>query len=351
LLAGGLLEWRAQRRALAHQLQQAASHARFVGTTVVGPKELLTLALLQLLPLAMVTLVLTMIFQGVNLVPRSWVKHHLSTQGVVDALTALAALCAAVQWWWIGRTRGQDRFEPYFNAKPMQWLLNSASWSGEAQRGEHARETLLLHRPGHGRWLVLSNRRLLSFVAGPRERVLDQAWARGDIDSAEVLPSSQLRWWQRLMCAGKGVWVRICMRDGQVVEGLCASRLTALRATALMALAAPAVKAAQASGGQEKATTSSQRHLSQLGRRQALASAALPGLGQWWQGRRGSALLMFICFGGWLALVSFPVGWQQWHHSTEIPLLTRYIAFVMPVSLMLVAALDAWVFRARRARS
>jgi hypothetical protein len=346
LLAGAGRAWRDQARGQASARQATATEARFLGTPVlpIGQRLRQTLVLsgpavsLLLYPLLL------------KLVP-----HLPGVPGISPhllrwlALTVIAiGLTLLLLFWlgWIRRRANDAAFEGTFNGMAVQWLLGHTTWAEQAQAGEHVRETIILARPGKVRWLILSNRRLLSYVAGPRDRVLERAWSRADIDRAELLSPRQVPWWHRLISGvGLGAWVRISLADGTVLQGVTRSSVTARRLLAQLTLAArrPVPLQPQAAADTERPTRGTTHQV----RWQVLASAVLPGAGQWWQRRRGSALLLFVIFAAWVTLITFPVSMALIHVTSRVSDLTVVTAYALPLSLMLLSALDAWQLRPR----
>jgi hypothetical protein len=92
--------------------------------------------------------------------------------GVTAGMLVWTLLALAMPWWW-RRCAALPELESVMNAQPVMWLLRSADWSRVALPGEHVRETWLLRHWRGGRWMVLTNQRLLAFkVSGLGRRSL-----------------------------------------------------------------------------------------------------------------------------------------------------------------------------------
>jgi hypothetical protein len=347
LLAGALWAWLDQTRSQLAARQVNAMEARFLGTPIISTHQRMRQALVLSLP-AVSLLLLPLCLKVLQHLPEMpWIGQRQLRLLCLVTLAVGLTLLLIWSYRWIRRRTGDVAFEGIFNGKAVQWLLSHSTWSELAQSGEHVRETLILARPGKVRWLVLSNRRLLSFVAGPRDRVLDNAWPRADIDRAELLSPRQVPLWQRLVSGlGMGTWVRITLADGTVLRGMTLSGVTARRLLAQLTLAARRPLTPQdvddASPQSLPAVgTTRQAHW------QVLASAVLPGAGQWWQRRRATALWLFVLFAAWMSLITLPVSMALIYVTTHVSEITVAAAYALPLCLMLLSAMDAWRFRPR----
>jgi hypothetical protein len=129
--------------------------------------------------------------------------------------------------------------EGRLNAQAVLCLLDSHAWSDIALPGEQVRETWLIKRPGQVRWLVLSNRRLLSFALNQGQAQLDASWLRVEIESAALVPPRKLPWWPRQSSGASisGAWLRVRLHDSTVLQGALRSLVTAQRVQAQLTLA------------------------------------------------------------------------------------------------------------------
>lgn len=79
--------------------------------------------------------------------------------------------------------------------------------------------------------------------------------------------------------------------------------------------------------------------------KQMLASAIVPGLGQWMQGRRGTALIFFLVFATYMLAATIPLIWTLWGHRSEVSIFMVVIGLLMPFIIAAIAAWDCWNMR------
>jgi hypothetical protein len=378
LLAGLGLVWRQRWQAQGPARQQAAAELRYLGTPSMPMAQRSWQALQMHGPLLVLGVpALATPYLGLPIIElhdraaRALSYPDWWTPGLATWLFMgiLALMGSGLLWWWQHRLQrlAQDpAFEATINGVATYLLRNTPNWAQVARPGEHVRETLLLQRPGKLRWLILSNRRLISHVSGARERVLEAQWSRNDVLEARPLRPMEVAWWQRLLSGpGMGAWLRIQMVDGTVLQGATHSAVTAQRTLAQLNITAHQMRpleeideayhraralhkakvqrAAQAKDAQVRAAQAQAK----LWPWQVAASALVPGAGQWWQRRLGSALLLFALFGGWVAVITLPVLHALTHVTTRVSTTTQVTAFALPLSMMLMSALDAWLMRPR----
>lgn len=237
LVAGVLVALWARRQRDAAAVAQAAAQARFLGTPLLPRAKLLTGALTVAWPL----LALMLMLVALRLLITPQVTMHLGKTGlmagVAIGLLMWTLLALATPWWW-RRCAARPELEGVMNAQPVYWLMSSADWSRVALPGEHVRETWLLRHWRGGRWMVLTNQRLLAFkVQGLGRRTLAQAWPRKQIRKVQRLEWSALTWRERLsMYAFIAGVMRIQLQDGTVVQGGLLSPTTAARVQAQLNL-------------------------------------------------------------------------------------------------------------------
>jgi hypothetical protein len=238
LLVAGLL-WAlwARRQREAGSVAQAAAQARFLGTPLLPRGQLVAGALSVFWPMLVLIAILVML--RALIAPE--VAMRLGKTGMLVGVTAgmlvWTLLALAMPWWW-RRCAARPELESVMNAQPVMWLLRSADWSRVALPGEHVRETWLLRHWRGGRWMVLTNQRLLAFkVSGLGRRSLEQAWSRKQIRKVQRLEWSALTWRERLsMYAFIAGVMRIQLQDGTVVQGGLLSPTTAARVQAQLNL-------------------------------------------------------------------------------------------------------------------
>lgn len=120
--------------------------------------------------------------------------------------------------------------------------LQASAWTQHRQdANERLRETFeMVGGPGK-RWIVLTNRRLLTFnpAASGQGWQLDKDWHRSDIATIALLPREKLSWTQkRQLPSNDGAWLRLKTREGQSLEGFVQPMATAERIHAIVSLTA-----------------------------------------------------------------------------------------------------------------
>lgn len=248
------------------------------------------------------------------------------------------------------RARLDPDLDALLNQPAVAVLASTDTFWSQRDPDEVPRETLILNQLGGGRhWLVLTNQRLLVFVANLRDYRLKAEYPRRDVLLAAALQPGQMTFGQRLQAwLSGGALLRFELRDGSVLQGSTPAAMTADRVAALLRRAplggltsAQLRRAALRPPGWVEPGTS--------GLQQALASLLVPGLGQWLQRRSGTAVMMFV---PWLVLVvltAIPLVWALWGPRTAVaPELVQYAAGIYAL-MCVIAAVDAWRLRRREA--
>lgn len=263
------------------------------------------------------------------------------------ALLFAVLLASAALAWLVGATMRwlarQPEFEPFLNRRAVTLLTQSKVLGPILGPDEPPLETALLLR-GLGRWLVLTPKRLLVFEAN----ALDQTLVV-DVPLQQVAAAST----ERGAVGGKGSralswltffpfdgWLEIRLRDGSLISGTTvapsiARRIVAqLRAAGALPIAPSIDEPVEERNGEAG--------------RAALASVLVPGLGQWRQGRFGSALMMFLPWTLLMLLAEIPLLWallgpRRGVHADDA-------LYIVSLHLLLasLAALDAWRLAPRR---
>jgi hypothetical protein len=237
--------------------------------------------------------------------------------------------------------------EAILNRRAVAWLGRFDDFDAIRQPGESPRETVLLlgWRP---RWLLVTNRRILLFAAGARERRLVSQWPRNSVvHTAGGRPragSWLARGWQRWFRWRVNLQLRF--RDGSVLEGFAASDVTARRVRQLLAVS-PAAASLQPDAGAAPQRAGRRWH-------EVIASALVPGLGQLLQDRFASGAVLLTAAGLLFLGVLGPVLWASSGPKMDVSLSTRFASLLWWLLLAGAAAIDAWHFSAaqrRRARA
>jgi len=182
------------------------------------------------------------------------------------------------------------------------------------------------------------------FRIASRSPWVDEEFALADIVGVSTQPPSRRAtgwspaWFtQRL---GSGGWLAISLRDGRTIQGAVTALPTHARVAAFLGSAHPAHPARPAMPAMPRAAPS--RAGSDAGPDRALAalaSFALPGLGQWWQGRGAMGLVFFLPWAVLLLWRAIPVAWTVL--GTRADVAPGHVALTIAVQLSY-AVLAAW---------
>lgn len=362
---------------LAQRREEAAGPAagrldlRRLGTPQPGNAAMMLLLLRVLWPFAL--LLLASQSPRWPLV-REWLHSALprDAAGLVAVFAGIAVawvLCALAMVRGIRRQARLPEFEPITNGTAVRRLQTLGVDQLPLADGEHVVETfMLLRQPDVGpgvrrlgglglavgalRWVVCTDRGVRVFRIASRSQWVDEEFALSDVVgvSTQAPPRRATGWspaWltQRM---GRGGWLAIALRDGRTIQGTVTSLPTHARVAAFFASAHPALPAAPRAASKRAASVAGpDRTLA------ALASAVLPGLGQWWQGRGAMGLVFFLPWAVLLLLRAIPVAWTVL--GTHADVSPRHVALTILVQLSYaaLAAWDAWqagpAARARRA--
>ena len=248
------------------------------------------------------------------------------------------------------RSRDAPESEAIFNFHAMKLLDTDVPFWANRQTGELPRETLMMMGPKRGLlWLVLTNQRLLVHVSNMKDRTLVASHPRRAIAAVRLLSPHEMSWSQRVrsgLSLGSAT-LRFEFKDGSMLQGATASTATARRLVALLQVSAFDAPSANqmAQTLRDQARLKPVSPSSDVAPRQVFASLLIPGLGQWMQGRNGTALRLFL---GWALLLVFfavPVVWTWWAPRAAISqdyVMYLAVAYVLMCGL---AAFDAWRMR------
>jgi hypothetical protein len=276
---------------------------------------------------------------------RAW---HISPLSAA-LLTGAAFICIELPWllWMLPRQRklAEDpQNEAVLNLQGLLFLRARKAWPDLMREGEQPREVIACYLPRVA-FLLLTNQRLLSFKRGIDGAHLEHSWERSEIVSAHFDDLSGLRGLARL----RKLWSRghldIRTRDGLSLRYRVTASSVARRICALLTQC-PAPAAQTACDAVANVHTGYGP-----GWLQILASALLPGLGQWLQRRPRSALLFFGYGAVIFSFVVLPVAWALWTRHTGVSPHTALLAAALWLAWSLGAALEACLMTpTRRAR-
>lgn len=272
----------------------------------------------------------------------------------------------------IGKGR-RDRpdLEPLQNAYAVATLRRQAADKLGLRASEQCLETFVWNT-GMARWALLTNQRLLLARGLSPRSAWHRAWELADIEALSATAgglAGKTSWLTRLRRLQGQPWLEVRLRSGEILAGSLASRVLASRLVIRLqrlrheqqaatthepdTLTArspgpgePAVTAATPASASHlpvSATTISptarratQRHLD------ALASALLPGSGQWRQGRFLMGLLFFASAAAACVWLLLPVLWALDGPRRDVSVPHALLAFGVQAVLAWAAALDAW---------
>jgi hypothetical protein len=225
---------------------------------------------------------------------------NIAVWGTMLLLMLLSAWATLL---WVRRMKRfslQPEFEPVFNALAVYKLRKSESLQQLLREGEQVRETFTLQGMGI-RWAVLTDERLLVFKATLLDARLEIDVPLDRIVAVSTEPGAlgkglRLMAWPRLQL---GSWIEIAVSDGQVLSGVVGAGPLAARLVKSLAPRGVAADARVTTRSAPPPMTPRQRAMRRL---QSLASALVPGLGQWLQDRGRMALMLFV---PWLTMVLF----------------------------------------------
>ena len=277
-------------------------------------------------------------------------------------VAALPMLIASYVWTGhLTRNRAQlatsPDLQPFFNQHADRNLSDPTLFWPLRQPGEVVQASVVgfvqpsMWRARRSQWWVLSNQRLLiwqgSAFADARSLKLLAQWPLTGIAQLASRPGPQTTWLNWLASAHQiGVQLGVKPKRGAVVKcwmpaALLAQDLVqqaqrALAQPQLASVAAPEGRAAPESASASTAFAHRRAPISP-----ALASALVPGWGQFMQGRKGVAMRLFVAAGLlWVGLL-LPLVWVWWHQSAAIPALTVPLTAAMLLTLHGLAAYDA----------
>jgi hypothetical protein len=221
-------------------------------------------------------------------------------------------------------------YERLFNQLALRKLRRAAADDGARlglEDGETVEETCVLLGLGTLHWLVLTDRRLLVTKGTGLDDRLDVALPRERIVAAAHRPGG-------VLIAGG---LELTLDDGSRLKGRVQSVTVARRM---------AERLNQRGGSSPSPAVAPAAALVPRGRA-ALASALVPGLGQWWQGRPRVALLLFVPWAMFTLGATVPVLWTVYGPRADVSTRTIMNVLAVQLGIALLAAFDAWVAEPR----
>jgi hypothetical protein len=266
----------------------------------------------------------------------------------VGASLRLLLLCVLVPLvpvlWWQQRRHARlaadPQYEPALNHRAIDWLRAGDDFDRIKLEGEIPRETVFIIG-GRPRWLLVTNRRILLFVASARERRLVSEWPRRSVVYAgppEHMPGGEQPLWRRLLLAPANLG--LAFTTGTRLRLRCASTATARRVGELL-MASPAIPEDDVVPDLGAPRVRRRWH-------EVLASFLVPGTGQWLQGRFATGVVLFTAATLLAVYEWVPVAWALHGPKMEVSPLSVASALATWLTIALVASSDAWAFSTAR---
>lgn len=316
-----------------------------LGTPQLGRRDVLRLYLRLHGGLAALGLPMVALWLVVEFVPRDTIKAWLGgvpplvLAGLAIAVLLLPLALVPLVARRVRRLARLPVFEPVQNQRAMLQLKSHAQVLARALRsGEQVLETFSL-LPGKATW-VLTNQRLLALRPGFFDTAVAASHELATVRGVSTVPgrAAALGRWRR--APKDDAWLELAFDDALPVSGVVGSAVLADR-IAERVVALSAATRAQA-GSTPPAQTAVAAGLQARRWRRAVASALLPGLGQWQQRRSGEAIVWIAV---WFALVvfgSFPMLWTLVEPFTGVRALDVATVGLLHLLLSATAAADVW---------
>lgn len=230
-------------------------------------------------------------------------------------------------------------FEPALNQRAMLQLKSHAQVLARALRdGEQVLEAFS-PMPGMA-WWVLTNQRLLAIRPALFDAAVAATHELVDVRGASTLPGSvapQGRWRR---ASKDSAWLEIALVGASPISGSVGSLVLAER----IAERTNALSAALRAHATPRPTAPPDLGAGPLARRRrrAIASALLPGLGQWQQRRAGEAIVFLTAWAAILIFGSVPMLWTAIEPFTGVGVTEIAVVVLLHLMLSGLAAADAW---------
>lgn len=279
------------------------------------------------------------------LLQAGWVPKKAHLPILIGALVVLVASLALLvrQLRRTRRLANQADLEPAFNRAALRRLERSRSLPQELREGEQVLETFMLQRFGW-RWMVLTTERLLVFKVNAFDDKLASSHELSTLRAVQTVsghwPFREPQPWidRTIQPTLRGDWLVLLFDGAQEINGYVnaptvidrvVAHLQNPRQPPAQAAYAPRSKPADqpASSGRWRAT---------------LASALIPGWGQWAQRRRGTALVMFLLWSIVLLTSTVPLLWTLAGPRAAVSPGVMALSALSLLTSSGVSAWDAW---------
>lgn len=308
----------------------ARLHWRMSGAMVLGLSPLL---LIEFVPVGSIKAAL-----GEN--------ARIIAVGIVVALLLAMLLVLPLMLRRLRRLATLPEFEPAFNQRAMRMLDQHASTVAAALQPDEQVLEVFAPLPGL-LWYVLTSKRLLGFSATLFEHKLTAIHELAEVSAASTEPGRAApdrdgrRWGAR---AGKVAWLEIGFQTAPPIRGAVGSTVLAARLAACIQSLATAVRAQRGRRPVTAAHASrDEREAFEARRRlRALASALVPGLGQWLQRRGPAAIACMSLWAAGLFFFTIPLLWTLVEPFTGVRSIDIVAGVLGYLGLSAIAAVEAW---------
>ena len=311
-----------------------------LGTPVLSFYSRLVMIIKIFWPGMVMFTVLSLLILGMKWIPGSFTEVRLGMLLFAFVATILSFIFFVIS---MRRAVADPACEGLFNFRAVQFFQSDPTFWKLRNVGELPEEAFLLASGKVGlHLLVLTNQRFLVFAANLRDRTLLKDYARQDIRSVRLLVSHEMSWLQKLhrLVSVGGEFIRIEFMDGTELAGVTLAQ-HAVRRILQQLQAAEVATPVFGEVSSVAQTISSRKVDRETVKYQCIASFLVPGLGQWMQGRSGTALLFFLI---WIPLMmsAVVVAWTLWETLAAVSPSTITYTAAAYLFVCVVAAGDVW---------
>lgn len=230
-------------------------------------------------------------------------------------------------------------FEPVLNQGALNQLKSHGQLVARTLRdGEQVLEAFS-PLPGQA-WWVLTNQRLLAFRRGLFDAAVMAAHELSDVHGVSTEPGSVVpkARWRR--ASSDSAWLEVAIEGQLPVSGLVGSPVLAKRVAQHIHTLSAALRAKAPPRSPARPGHSAEQQARRY--RRAIASALLPGLGQWQQRRAGEAILFLAAWAAVLIFGSVPMLWTLIEPFTSVGVTEAVVVVLLHLMLSGLSAADAW---------
>jgi hypothetical protein len=226
----------------------------------------------------------------------------------------------------------QPAYEDFFNRYAMSLRRRSAALRAALRPDERVLDGLIVTQLGRATWVVQTDQRWLLFSLRIGYQVLRAAHPAVAVTAAGTRPGDVHPRRHRWLAGWAPVvgWLEIGFRDGSVLAGKVTAPTVAQRMV-------ESARQQGAASSQAAGVASRRRSV-----RTAIASAIVPGLGQWIQQRNHSALGLFLVWSVFSLAISLPLAWTLFGPRAAVSTMHATQVALGQIAISAIAAFDAW---------